>query len=231
MSAKYYAVAKGKQIGIYTDWDTTKGLVNGYPGAKYKSFIQKEEAINYIKNIVPDFIPSDNFYQDKTENKLEIKLENKINTNLSFNNIDKLIIYTDGSCVNYCGGIGFLYLLNGQIINQHSDKIIGETTNIRAELTAIKIGLMGITPEFLNKEIIIKTDSEYSVKVFRDWIDKWKRNGYKTTTGEPVKNLDLILDIDKLIQSKNIKFEWVKGHSTDKYNNIVDQLANQGRIK
>ena len=57
------------------------------------------------------------------------------------------------------------------------------------------------------------------------WIYKWKKNGWITADKKSVKNKDLWLKLDKLEKNKKIKWEWVKGHSSDNLNNKVDEIA------
>ena len=75
------------------------------------------------------------------------------------------------------------------------------------------------------KELSIITDSQYVKNGIEVWIFKWKKNGWMTAEKKPVKNKDLWLLLEKLSKNKKIKWEWVKGHSSDKLNNKVDEIA------
>ena len=82
--------------------------------------------------------------------------------------------------------------------------------------------------EFLSKDsepITIITDSNYLKNGINNWITNWKKNNWKTANKKPVKNKDLWLILDDQTSLKNIIWDWVKGHSTDKYNNEADELA------
>jgi ribonuclease HI len=81
-------------------------------------------------------------------------------------------------------------------------------------------------------EVTIVTDSEYLANAFRQhWIDKWKRNGWKTSSKEPVKNQDLWVALDALISKHKVAWEWTRGHSGHPENERCDELATQARIK
>jgi ribonuclease HI len=103
-------------------------------------------------------------------------------------------------------------------------------TNQRAELTAVLRALETV-PQKQNIHIV--SDSNYSINCVTSWYKNWKRNGWKTSTGGPVINQDLVKAIRKLIDDRDAKgaktdFEWIKGHSNDPGNEAVDILAKNG---
>ena len=134
----------------------------------------------------------------------------------------KIIIYTDGACSGNPGKGGWAAIL----IFEKKKKLINgceqSTTNNRMELTAVIRSLESLSNKF---EIEINTDSKYVKDGIENWITKWKINGWKTANRRDVKNQDLWKNLDNLINGKRIKWNWVKGHSNDKLNNEVDQLA------
>ena len=79
-------------------------------------------------------------------------------------------------------------------------------------------------------EISIYTDSTYVKDGITTWIKKWEKNGWKTASKKPVKNVELWKKLKDLSSKHSIKWIWVKGHAQNKYNNIVDELA-RGAIK
>ena len=137
--------------------------------------------------------------------------------------LNKEIIYTDGACSGNPGKGGWAAV----IINETNEKIISGsenlTTNNRMELTAV-IKALELT---VTNNITVFTDSKYVKNGIEDWINNWKKNGWKTASKGPVKNKDLWEVLDQLKENKNIKWEWVKGHSNDKYNNLVDEKARE----
>ena len=130
-------------------------------------------------------------------------------------------IYTDGSCIGNPGKGGWAAI----ILDNKKQKIISGsvpyTTNNRMELIAVIKALKNVK----KKEITLITDSQYVKNGIEVWIFKWKKNGWMTAEKKPVKNKDLWLMLEKLSKNKKVKWEWVKGHSLDKLNNKVDEIA------
>ena len=140
----------------------------------------------------------------------------------------KYKIYTDGACSGNPGPGGWaaIILVNNKIKKMFfgSEK---NTTNNQMELLApIKV-----IQKFKKKsEISIFTDSTYVRDGITIWIKQWEKNGWKTTSKKPVKNKELWKKLKNLSSKHSMKWIWVKGHAQDKYNNLVDELA-QGAIK
>ena len=132
-------------------------------------------------------------------------------------------IYTDGSCIGNPGKGGWAAI----IINNGKKKIISGsenyTTNNRMEIIAVIKALNTIKL----KQATLITDSQYVKNGIEVWIHKWKDNGWMTAEKKPVKNKDLWTKLDKIQKTKKIKWEWVKGHSSDKFNNEVDRIARE----
>lgn len=136
-----------------------------------------------------------------------------------------LVIYTDGSTVKNPGTGGWAYIIlkNTEIISRGAGKE-DNTTNNRMELMAVIQSLQEFKSEFAC-ELKVITDSKYVQNAFvQGWLAKWKRNGWKTNLG-PVKNQDLWTSLDLLVSRHRITWEWVRGHSGDTYNDMVDKLA------
>ena len=131
-------------------------------------------------------------------------------------------IYTDGSCLENPGNGGWAAII---IINKEKKIISGNqknTTNNRMELLAPIEALKTLK---INSEIEIITDSKYVKLGITEWINNWKENGWKTANKKEVKNIELWKELDSLVENFNIKWSWVKGHSTDQLNNEVDLIA------
>jgi len=96
------------------------------------------------------------------------------------------------------------------------------TTNNRMELTAAVSGLSSLKEPC---EVHITTDSNYVKDGITQWIRKWKRNGWRTSTG-PVKNQDLWQMLDAEVARHQTHWEWTKGHASHPDNNRCDELAN-----
>jgi len=133
----------------------------------------------------------------------------------------KITIYTDGACSGNPGKGGWAAV----IIEDKNEKTISGseqlTTNNRMELSAVINALR----EVGSAELDIYTDSKYVKNGIESWIKNWKINGWMTAAKQPVKNKDLWLELDTLVSKKEIEWKWVKGHSNDHYNTIVDEAA------
>ena len=133
-------------------------------------------------------------------------------------------IYTDGSCLSNPGDGGWAAIINfdGEI-----KKISGNeknTTNNRMELMA-PINALKYTNS--KNPIEIFTDSKYVKNGITEWINTWVLNNWKTSNKEDVKNKDLWIELYKLNQSLNVKWNWVKAHAGDPINEEVDMLAKE----
>lgn len=133
-----------------------------------------------------------------------------------------VIVFTDGSCLGNPGKGGWAIL----IIEDNSTKeFFGSektTTNNRMELTA---AINAVKKTKSKKKVKIVTDSKYVKNGIETWINNWKKNNWKTSNKQNVKNKDLWIELDTLIQKRNINWSWVKGHANSLYNERVDLLA------
>ncbi len=142
-------------------------------------------------------------------------------------NIDSIAIEaaTDGACSGNPGPGGWGGLI---IFDDKSELEIGgseqNTTNNRMELTAAIKTLEKLKNYKLKENFKLRTDSKYVIEGYTKWIINWKRNGWKTSSGKSVQNLDLWQKIDQL-RINGLVMEYVKGHSGDKQNDRVDKIA------
>ena len=140
----------------------------------------------------------------------------------------KYKIYTDGACSGNPGPGGWAAIIIDN--NKVKDMFSGSeknTTNNQMELLA---PIKAIQKFKKKSEISIFTDSTYVRDGITVWIKQWEKNGWKTASKRPVKNKELWKKLKNLSSKHSIKWIWVKGHAQDKYNNLVDELA-QGAIK
>ena len=137
----------------------------------------------------------------------------------------KFKIYTDGACSGNPGPGGWGAVIIDKDNNQ--ENISGSeknTTNNRMELLAAIKALKKIK---VNSDVVIYTDSIYVKKGITEWIAKWEKNGWKNANKKPVKNKDLWTKLDGLCKKNKVSWKWVKGHSTNEYNNLADELATE----
>jgi ribonuclease HI len=100
-----------------------------------------------------------------------------------------------------------------------------DTTNNRMELNAVIEGLAALKRPC---QVTLTSDSTYVLKGIQEWMPNWKKRGWKTASKQPVKNVDLWQKLDAVIGEHKIDWQWVKGHSGHRENEIADQLANRG---
>jgi len=153
-------------------------------------------------------------------------LANKTN-NMKQTDDNKLEIYTDGSCLGNPGPGGYGAVLrraDGRV-KEISGAVQEETTNNRMELTAVIMGLKELKRAC---SVRIGTDSQYVLKGASEWLEGWKRRNWKTASKAPVLNRDLWQQIDELVQTHEVSWEWIRGHSGHAENEKADSLANQG---
>ena len=132
-------------------------------------------------------------------------------------------IFTDGACKGNPGVGGWGVLIKSSNFINELKGYEQLTTNNRMELIAVIEGIKSIEK---NANIEITTDSKYVKNGINLWINNWKKNDWKTSSKKPVKNKELWVDLDKLVQNYNIEWKWVKGHSGHPGNERADQLAN-----
>lgn len=136
-------------------------------------------------------------------------------------------IYTDGSCLRNPGGPGGwgVVLCDGKLKQEYFG---GErsTTNNRMEMLAVIEGLAML--EAAPTSVRIYTDSRYVMDGISSWIKGWKRKGWVTMSGDPVKNKDLWIRMDELVSKHQVEWCWVKGHNGNPGNERADALALQG---
>lgn len=141
-------------------------------------------------------------------------------------------IYTDGACSGNpgAGGWAALLLLKKGTKKESVTVKGGEkfTTNNRMELIAVIESLKFVSKNLKNHKVDIKvfSDSSYVVNSINSGsTSKWESNGWKTTKDTDIANQDLWLDLIMQIKSLQPEFIKVKGHSDNKFNNYVDQVA------
>lgn len=200
----FYAVANGKSIGIFSNWNDCNDSVKGYKNALFKKFKTKEEADHFLQ------------LHDKKSDS---------------HNAD-YYVYTDGACSNNgrdnaSAGIGIFFGINDN--RNVSKKIIGKQTNNIAELSAIIETYYIIKNDILNgTKITIVTDSEYAIKCVSSYGEKCYNKGW----GVNIPNKELVKTAYEMYKDKpNIQFMHIRAHThnTDIHsfgNDNADKLAN-----
>lgn len=223
----FYAVANGRTIGIFLNWNDCNNSVKRYKNALYKKFDTKEEADNFIKANKINIDDINNKIQNQNHNNV---IMNSKDDNIVFN--PDYYVYTDGACSNNgrdnaLAGIGIFFGINDN--RNISKKIEGKQTNNTAELTAIVETYHIIENDILNgKKIAIVSDSEYAIKCVSSYGEKCYKKGWNVD----IPNKELVKTAYEMYKDKlNVQFIHIKAHThnTDIHsfgNDNADKLAN-----
>jgi ribonuclease HI len=145
--------------------------------------------------------------------------------NKSAPHIPHIVIYTDGACKGNPGPGGWGAVLRS---GSHEKQIHGGeklTTNNRMEISAVIFALRSLKQR---STVELWTDSQYVQKGVTEWLEGWKKRGWRTASKDPVKNADLWQELDALLPDHDISWHWVRGHNGHPGNELADQLANKG---
>lgn len=222
---KYYAVRRGKKPGIYLTWPECKAQVDGFTGARYKSFTDKSQAQAFLEG-------SDSYSKPVTKKNNKPKVSD-------INDYD-VVVYTDGGSRNhgnYKGGhvkttdkAAWAYHISNH--DQTYEGTGGEfgATNNRMEIMGLIQGIIRLNELKINQQnTIFVLDSQYVLNaITKNWLAGWRKRGYKKSDGSVPVNVELWKELDKLLPTvTNKTFEWTKGHATNVGNNRVDELLNE----
>lgn len=129
------------------------------------------------------------------------------------------VVYTDGACSGNPGPGGWAWATkpDGELRDSGGE---AQSTNQRMEITAALEALRS-----LDGQLTIVSDSTYVINGCTTWWKKWKLNGWKNSQRQPVANIDLWQPLIELVVERAPKFRWVKGHSGDPMNDLVDAMA------
>ena len=138
-----------------------------------------------------------------------------------------VVIYTDGGCAPTNPGPGgwAAILIKGE----HQKELKGgeaRTTNNRMELMAAISALEALKAPCV---VAMHTDSQYVRDGITKYINNWKRNGWRTASKQPVKNVDLWQRLEAARDKHTVRWHWIKGHSGDQFNDRADELVREAR--
>lgn len=236
----YYAVKYGFVPGIYPTWDEAKAQISGFTGAIFKKFATID--------LAKEFMDSRN-YKETTKKKKELTINENLIVKHKYNNLDitqfyldgdldknkmyqfhpdnwtqhqnTFYLFTDGSYQAKINKSGYGIYLGEKCLNI-STLMPDGTTNNKCELLAIQVCLIIILhyKSIINEHNIkIISDSKYSIQSITEWIPNWKKNNWITKSGTPVKNPELMQELDKLYTEcinigLNIEFKHQNSHTT-----------------
>lgn len=134
-------------------------------------------------------------------------------------------LFTDGACKGNPGPGGWGVWMRYDGTDKELFGGEKETTNNRMELMAAIMGLENLTRPC---KVRLTSDSKYVLQGITEWIDGWKKKGWKNAAKKPVKNADLWKRLDKAREMHEVEWEWVRGHTGHDGNEMADELANRG---
>lgn len=237
MAGKFYAVAMGREPGIYTDWPLAKEQVDGFPGARYKGFANRAEAEAWLKNLPAS--TGGRKQADGITKSARRQLPEKDTAPAA-----GVAVYTDGSCLGNPGpgGYGVIIQENGQ--EQQLSGGFRRTTNNRMEIMAAIVGLRaagtgivgtstagtstaGTSVARTGTQIIhLYSDSSYLINAIeKGWAKNWARRGWLKADGQPAQNRDLWQEMLALLAARKVVCHWLRGHAGHDCNERCDRLA------
>jgi ribonuclease HI len=226
MASKFYVVWAGKKPGIYTDWTHCKQQVEGFKGARYKSFKTNAEASAAFKGESLSASSSTHTTKRPASNKAGIKTYSpKEVAELKAD----VKLFTDGGCEPNPGEAGSgIALYRNDILDSLFYGLYDKMgTNNTAELLAL-FHAMKHASEAVKAEhsVIIFSDSKYSIQCICQWAVGWQKKGWKKSGGE-IKNLELIKTMFTLyLQLKDyIQILHVNGHVGLEGNELADRMS------
>ena len=213
---KFYAVRQGRKTGMFLTWEECKKQVMGYPGAIYKSFGTEAEAKEYLG------IGSDDKNEKNTgENKSAVKNpETSGDIRAETANLDAVEIYVDGSY--HVGTKEFSY---GMVV-----LIDGKEEKFSQKMTDPELAQMrNVAGEIKGSEAAMQYALDHripSIIIYHDYqgIASWCNGDWKANKPGTIAYRDFY---QKAKEKVHIEFRKVKGHSNDKYNDMVDELAKE----
>ncbi|CAL4042830.1 Ribonuclease HI [Buchnera aphidicola (Anoecia corni)] len=133
-----------------------------------------------------------------------------------------IILFTDGSCLGNPGPGGYSAILYYKKYRKILTAGFYNTTNNRMELMAVIVGLKALNQSC---NVSIYTDSQYVKKGTNIWIKQWKKKGWFTPNKKKIKNIDLWIKLNKVLNLHNTTWIWIKSHSGNIKNELCDKIA------
>lgn len=253
----FYAVRRGRRTGVFATWNECKAQVDRFPAARFKKFATEDEAWAFVRNSVsPDGSegqknPHTQESQVKVSKRLREPLDEvedgssepsakhvRRNTEPgpavgkdTFSYMgDSVVVYTDGCCSSNGrrrarAGIG-VYWGPGHPLNI-GIRLPGRQTNQRAEIHAACKAIEQAKAQNISK-LVLYTDSMFTINGITNWVQGWKKNGWKTSTGKEVINKEDFVQLEELTRDMDIQWMHVPGHSGFVGNEEADRLAREG---
>ncbi|XP_037384470.1 ribonuclease H1 isoform X1 [Talpa occidentalis] len=253
----FYAVRRGRQPGVFLTWNECRAQVDRFPAARFKKFPTEEEAWAFVrKSSSPDGSEGKKSQlgqesQGRANKRLREPSEDDgaqpgepcaklgrqdagaapcVSRDTFSYMGESVVVYTDGCCSSNGrrrarAGIG-VYWGPGHPLNV-GIRLPGRQTNQRAEIHAACKALEQAKAQHISK-LVLYTDSMFTINGITNWVQGWKKNGWKTSSGKDVINKEDFVQLERLAQGMDIQWMHVPGHSGFRGNEEADRLAREG---
>jgi len=222
----YYAVARGRETGIYDEWAGEGGAeeqVKGFRGALYKGFHTRDDAKKWL-HLQGSKQQGSKQHQPAQPNveRTSANAGKGGKSSSASRKADSVRIYTDGGAIVNPGPGGYgVVILDGKRRKELSDGR-RRTTNNRMELMACIEGLKATK----KRSVIIYSDSRYVINgIKKGWARRWRANGWMRNKTQSAENADLWAELLEQCDMHDVEWVWVKGHAGNRENERCDQLA------
>ena len=219
---KFYAVKVGKETGIFDNWDDCKASVSGFPGAEYKGFPSKEEAIAYLGSSYSENEGKASGKGDKRERQMKVEdyLKNPKLDHVT--EADVVVAYVDGSyddqLKKYAFGCVFL-LPDGYICTECGNGDNPDSLKQR-NVTGEMLGAM-----FAVQATIFNGFKQVDIYYDYEGIEKWVTGAWKAKNELTQKYSTYMRGQANKVK---ITFHKVAAHTNVMYNEMADQMAKKG---
>ena len=224
MAKKYYVVWAGRKTGVFTDWTTTHGYVDKYPGARFKAFSSQAEADQAFRSGRPPAARAGvaGSGAGVKKSKVSAPLQTDATT-------FDLQIFCDGACEPNPGraGSGIAVYRGGEVAQLWYGLFNPNGTNNTAELNALHQALLLAEAAITEGESVqILCDSTYAINCISKWAAGWEKKGWRKADGE-IKNLEIIQDAYEvyLRVASDVQLNHVSAHVGTEGNELADRMA------
>jgi ribonuclease HI len=220
MAKKFYVVWRGVKTGVFDDWPTTLALVDGFPGAQYKSFPTRAEADTAFRRGAPARTPTGG-----ASARPRVVRTDHADAVAAFDTV----IFCDGACEPNPGkaGSGMAVYREGSLASLWYGAYNPAGTNNTAELNALLQALMLAKFEIdAGRTVQVRSDSSYGLNAVTKWAAGWKKRGWKKAEGE-IKNLEIIQLLHALYLEieEDVNLQHVSAHVGIEGNELADRMA------
>ena len=217
MAQKFYVVWSGRQTGVFTDWATTHRAVDGYAGARFKSFPIRAEAEQAFARGM------------ETPGRQKARTPDSERAAMHTAHQFDVSIYCDGACEPNPGnaGSGIVVYRNGKLAELWYGLYNPMGTNNTAELNALYHALRMAEAEIrAGNTVEVCSDSAYSINCIRSWAPNWEKKDWKKPGGE-IKNLEIIQDCYAIYRhiKEELTLTHVAAHVGTEGNELADRMA------